>query len=179
MSDYRAALPHLAQAIAEQLPHPLQRCFPRVSPQEIEDAVQEALLVLTQDAARPDSVSQRAWRKDGAAGVARVARRVAWRAVRGQLRRKGYGPLPLRDELRGASSTPHDQLLAERMEAALPAQVETAARLFSTASPQALRAALWQSFEGGMPDLQVAAQHGLRREPLSRARSWLRQRLSA
>lgn len=172
------ALPSLVPCLSSDLRRYLMSSFPNTCHGAIEDATQDALLQLAAQSARADSTACRAWAQDGAAGVRRLAFVVGWRALRGQLRRHGSTWVSLPMALRG-DAAPDDQLIAAQTARRLPAMLDEAGPRFASRAPHALRHALVDSLRDGEPDAIVAARHGLRREPLCRARRWLQEQLAA
>jgi hypothetical protein len=144
----------------------LERCFPAAGPGQLEDAWQAAALDVLEHPQR----YQRAWERDGEAGLARYLSTVAWRGLRGALRRKAHREE--RGDLRLAALIPvsggQEHYLSLRHE--LGPVIAAAAAQFGGPGAAQLEAALLERLCGGAPDTEVAARHGLRREPLNRAR---------
>jgi hypothetical protein len=144
----------------------LERCFPSACPGQIEDVWQAAALDVLEHPQR----YQRAWERDGEAGLARYLSTVAWRGLRGAHRRKAYREE--QGDLRLAALIPvsggQEHYLTLRHE--LGPVISAAAAQFGGPCPAQLEAALLERLCGGAPDTEVAARHGLRREPLNRAR---------
>lgn len=149
-------------------------CYPTTCAAEREDAVQETLTQLHLRAQDPSSTLCTAWARDGLAGVRRYAFRVVWYLLRGFRRRRGsrWDRLPL--ELSGGER-PDELLAVQQATQRLAHAVRVAGRRFLPRAPTALEAALAESLCSDAGVSELAAQHGLRREPLSRARSWVRQ----
>ena len=144
----------------------LRRCFPAACLGEVEDAWQAAALDVLEHPARYAAV----WLQDGAAGLRRMLTTVAWRALRGHHRRAAHRCE--RGDLRLAAQMPvsagQEQYLSLRHE--LGPVIAAAVAQFGGSCPAQLEAALLERLCGGAPDTEVAARHGLRREPLNRAR---------
>lgn len=178
MAPLHETLPELVPALTADLMRYLSIHFPRACQGEREDAAQEALLHLAREAVSPGSLTLQAWERDGAGGVRRLANVVAWRSLRGHYRRMGRSWSPLEESLIGGAR-PDDLLVARRAAERLPAILSEAAPRFAARAPDALQAALLESLTGGEPDAVVSARHGLRREPLCRARRWIQEQIAA
>lgn len=177
MCDLLVRLPQLLPRLSPELLRHLRLHFPRACAGDREDAAQEALLVLVTQARVPGSTLRRAWEVQGEVGVQRFARAVGWRALRGRLRRKGarWTELDACMPCGGARADEHlrGRRSVERLERGL---AEVGPR-FSPRNPEAMRAAVLDSLGSDEPDARVAARHALRREPLCRARRWLRAQI--
>lgn len=178
MTSLHEQLPVFLVPLSAELMRHLQRQFPRVCVSLREDAVQEALLHLAHEARSPTSLTQRAWARDGLPGVRRLAVVVAWRAVRGRTRRRGGAWCPLDDTLVGGAQ-PDELLIAKRAAGRLDTILKEAGPRFAPRSSAQLNAALLESLDNGERDAVVSSRHGVRREPLCRARRWVREQLVA
>jgi hypothetical protein len=149
----------------------LRQRFPRVCASRIEDAAQEAALTTVRLNRTPGSCVQRAWERS-AEDLERLVFTIAWRSLRGELRRGAR---------RG---TAHPDILLGHRDAA--AQVEAqdtlrrarrlipdAAQIHAPRTASALSAALEDRLRTGDDDLAVAIRHGVHRSVLCRARRWI------
>lgn len=149
----------------------LRQRFPRVCASRIEDAAQEAALTTVRLNRTPGSCVQRAWERS-AEDLERLVFTIAWRSLRGELRRGAR---------RGAA---HPDILLGHRDAA--AQVEAqdtlrrarrlipdAAQIHAPRTASALSAALEDRLHTGDDDLAVAIRHGVHRSVLCRARRWI------
>jgi hypothetical protein len=149
----------------------LRQRFPRVCASRIEDAAQEAALTTVRLNRTPGSCVQRAWERS-AEDLERLVFTIAWRSLRGELRRGAR---------RGAA---HPDILLGHRDAA--AQVEAqdtlrrarrlipdAAQIHAPRTASALFAALEDRLRTGDDDLAVAIRHGVHRSVLCRARRWI------
>jgi hypothetical protein len=149
----------------------LRQRFPRVCASRIEDAAQEAALTTVRLNRTPGSCVQRAWERS-AEDLERLVFTIAWRSLRGELRRGAR---------RGAA---HPDILLGHRDAA--AQVEAqdtlrrarrlipdAAQIHAPRTASALTAALEDRLRTGDDDLAVAIRHGVHRSVLCRARRWI------
>jgi len=178
MLALRSALPTLVPSLRRCILPFLRRCFPRVCAGLLEDAVQDAMLRIAADLDDPASNAERAWAGDGEDGLRGLACRVAWRSVRGRLRRKGYRWVGLVAQISG-SAQPDELLVARRAANRLGPVLDAVSRRHAPRAPRALLSALVDSLEGDETDAVVAARYGLRREPLVRARGEARVLLAA
>lgn len=178
MAPLHETLPDLVPALTADLMRHLSIHFPRACKGEREDAVQDALLHLAREAVSPGSLTLRAWDRDGLSGVRRLASVVAWRSIRGQHRRRGRCWIPL-EENQGGGARPDEILVARRAAERLSGILAEAGPRFAARAPDALRAALLESLTDGEPDAVVSSRHGLRREPLCRARRWVQEQIAA
>lgn len=178
MSTLRDALSVLLPLMRPRILHFLRRRFPRVCSGLLEDALQDALCQIARDLGDPTSTSELAWARHGADGLRRVSCCYAWRATRGRLRRKGYHWVST-DLQFGGPPQPDELLIARRAANRLGPVLLLVSRRHAPRAPGALLAALHDSLGGDETDGQIAARHGLRREPLCRARSEARALLAA
>ncbi len=151
----------------------LRAAFPRVCEARVEDALQAAFLALFE---RPDR-AERAQARGGEAEVVRLAGTIAWRHLRGELRRHGH-----RNELGGLELGPlqpvdpgQERALMLRRE--LPAWIAAGARAAGARDHAAVMAALEDRLASGDTDGEVAARRGVRREYINRARRHVEARV--
>lgn len=152
----------------------LRACFPRFSHEDAEDAASGAWLRLLE---RPQMIRE-VLHRSGISGLRRLHRTIAWRRLNGERRRQLRRPVhsvSCPDTL-GLAQGPGQTVvcaLGPRLERALR---EALAR-HGGADPERLRRALEDRIYGGETDVEVAQRHGLRREPLNRARRHLQRTL--
>lgn len=157
----------LALTYVEQrdaLTRALQSSYASTSFDLIEDAVNDAFLAVLQGE-RIDPVY---W---GHASKA-LLYRIAWRSLRGHLRRKANRveqPMEVLPENPG-HETAESAALAESLARVLDTAINNAARHACKRDPAPLAAALRDRVCSGETDGVVAARHGVRREMLNRAR---------
>ncbi len=141
----------------------IQRAFPRMCEGRAEDAVDAATLALIE--------------RQGPAGPAeadeRLLFRIAWREARGQLRRHGYqrelGGVPLHSIAQGGQDIEGELIVADLVYRLVP----RAAAAFGGRRTDALRDALRDRLQERGTDTDCAAEHGVPREYLNRAKRWL------
>lgn len=156
----------------ERLKRRLTRAFPKLCAGVVEDAV---LVGIAAWCMKPDA----AVTLPGSHGL-RWMYRIAWRYARGACRRRGFSreraperacdldaPMPASQE----SGLAVDEMV-ERL-------VPVAASRYGGARVSALEAALRDRIVDGGTDKEAAGRHGIPREYLSRARSWLGDALVA
>jgi len=154
----------------------LRTRFPRVCTGRIEDAIGDACV----DLLRQTGDVEKAFAEGGEARVMSLARVVAWRKVRGGLRRAHVRSEVGVDDLSTLRrADPAGQLvgvalsdLSRAMDRAVP-QSNTSPSQFP-----AVRRALEDKLETHDSDGVVAARHGIRREHLNRAKRALMKELS-
>lgn len=154
----------------------LHKCYPRTDHALVEDAVSESFVHALE---RPELFT-RAMQRGGETALRQLFRLIAWRNLRGHLRRKAW-----RLERTGVDS-------AEPLDAITPQQlvsgretatrvfelVEVAATRFGGSRSAALRTALHERLAGGT-DTEVARAHGVPREYVNRAKLWIGSQLDA
>lgn len=154
----------------------LRARFPRVCEGRIEDAVGDACV----DLLRQGADVERSFEEGGEARVLSLARVVAWRKVRGGLRRAHMrSELGVDDLSTIRRANPAGQLVgvaladfSRAIDRAVPASGTTPSQL------PAVRQALEDKLETHDSDGAVAARHGIRREHLNRAKRALMNELS-
>ena len=150
--------------------------FPRVCAGRIEDALGDTCV----DLLRQGAAVERSFEEGGEARVLSLARVVAWRKVRGGLRRAHMrAELAVEDLSTLRRANPAGQLvgvalsdLSGAIDRATPASGTTPSQL------PAVRQALEDKLETHDSDGAVAARHGIRREHLNRAKRALMMELS-
>lgn len=154
----------------------LRTRFPRVCTGRVEDAIGDACVDLLR---QPDDV-EKAFAEGGAARVVSLARVVAWRKLRGGLRRAHVRAEVGVDDLSIVRrSDPAGQLVGVAL-SSLPRALDRAVPASNTVPSQysAVRRALEDKLETHDSDGMVAARHGIRREHLNRAKRALMNELS-
>jgi len=154
----------------------LRNRFPRVCAGRIEDAVGDACV----DLLRQTDDVEKAFAEGGEARVMSLARVVAWRKLRGGLRRAHVRAEVGVDDLSIVRrANPAGQLLGVAL-SSLPRALDRAVPASNTAPSQyaAVRRALEDKLETHDSDGVVAARHGIRREHLNRAKRALMKELS-
>lgn len=149
----------------------LRRDFPAASAEAIEDAVSEAWLACQQRPAPFLAAEARSHRR-----LYGLFRCVAWRALRGALRRHGARH-ELADPAFEAYAAPEGQELAAGFAERLPRLMDEATRSGDPVSQRRLRAALEDKVLSGDTDVEIAARHGVARESLNRAKRRLQRGL--
>ena len=150
--------------------------FPRVCAGRIEDALGDACV----DLLRQGNDVERSFEEGGEARLLSLARVVAWRKVRGGLRRAHMrSELAVEDLSTLRRANPAGQLvgvalsdLSGAIDRAIPASGTTPSLL------PAVRQALEDKLETHDSDGAVAARHGIRREHLNRAKRALMMELA-
>ncbi|MCB9797033.1 MAG: hypothetical protein H6741_30480 [Alphaproteobacteria bacterium] len=148
----------------------LRRCFPGVSAQAIEDAASGAVLDLLKNPApfaRCDSEKARL-------GLLRC---VAWRQLRGALRRKHRRMERALPTLPVFASPPGQEHLAD-FSARFEAAMHEACVRYGGLEPELMRAALTYRLLSGDSDTRVGARFGVRREALNRAKRLIQRRMA-
>ncbi len=158
-------------AIAPRLVRRLRAEFPAVCGSTCEDAVSVAVAAGLESAGALDRVCQ----KDGPEGLFRWLHLVAWRAVRGALRRASSRREGVSDREPAGGADPAAVLLVREDLRRAEGLLDEAAHRFGGPRVPALRAALSMRFTEECTDGEAAAAHGVHRETVNRARSWVRQ----
>jgi DNA-directed RNA polymerase specialized sigma24 family protein len=172
---YHRSLETLYQQQSTSLQHWLARRFPRAGSALVEDAVSDAF----HDAVARPRPFENALAQGGEAAVMPLLKQVAWRHLRGHLRKKSSQ----REVMIGATvepahlHTPQALALGRELTAHVLALVDQAAALFGGRRRRALRAALHARLAGST-DAEAARAHGVPREYVNRAKSWIRMRLT-
>ena len=166
--DYRTIIEALYRSRRDTLVRRLRRSFPGVCPATVSDAVADAFL----DALERPTGFERSWRERGEAALSCLLYQVAWRKLRGHLRKKASQHEPLGEQNLSTPSTPEGICrMREAMQHALRL-IEQAARRFGGKRHRALRSAL-QDRLTGMSDTEAAREHGIPREYVNRAKRWI------
>jgi hypothetical protein len=173
---YHRTLEILYQQQWTPLRHWLARRFPGAGSALVEDAVSDAF----HDAvARPRPFAN-AWAQGGQAAIMPLLKQVAWRHLRGHLRKKSS-----RCEVMVGTAaepvhlcTPQELALGRELTAHVLALVDQAAALFGGRRKRALRAALHARLAGST-DAEAARAHRVPREYVNRARRWIARHLAA
>lgn len=142
--------------------------FPRLSEDQVGDAVSDAFEVLI----RQPALVEGALREGGDRALAALLRVIAWRFARATTRRACYGrELSLDGSLPATGyQEPDQEFLAHvlhNLEGALAEAVEGV----SCSRPQALAAAVMDRMLCPITDEEAALRHGVRREQVNRARA--------
>lgn len=147
----------------------LARHFPRTSAALVEDAVSDAF----HDALAYPASFTPAWKRDDHPALVRLLRQVAWRRLRGRLRKKSSQCEVSSDVIEPLDVATPDVLASSReLTLRVHRLVDQAARRFGGTRSQALRAALYERLEGGT-DTEAARAHGVPREYVNRAKRWI------
>ncbi len=149
----------------------LRQRFPRVCASRIEDAAQEAALTTVRLNRTPGSCVQRAWERS-AEDLERLVFTIAWRSLRGELRRGARRGAAHPDSVLGhrdAAAQVEAQDTLRRARRLIP----DAAQIHAPRTASALSAALEDRLRTGDDDLAVAIRHGVHRSVLCRARRWI------
>lgn len=154
----------------------LRQCYPRVDHGLVEDAVADSFVDVLAD----PEVLAHALERDGESTLRALLRMIAWRRLRGYLRKKDMRSERVDiDLLEAADALTPQQILAGRETATrVLALVEVAAVRFGGSRSDALRTALHDRLAGGT-DTEAARLHGLPREYVNRAKRWLGAQLRA
>lgn len=165
--------PSIYEAQSESLLTYLRARFPRVSPDVLEDAVQDCFLETLQHPSAFDAALAESERR-----LQGLMRCVAWRKARGRLcRGAGRFEVPA-EQLPDAARLPGQPAMMDLVPR-LSRALDEAATLHGGATPELLRAALLHRFLSGESDTEVARVFGLRREPLNRAKRFVQTELLA
>jgi hypothetical protein len=151
----------------------LRSAYPRVCEARLEDALQAALLAHCE---RPD-LADAAWARGGEEALLRLTHTIAWRHVRGELRRHAHRRERGGLELGPLQPVDPGQERALLLRRELPAWIAAGARAAGARDHAAVEAALEDRLASGDPDGEVAARRGLRREYVNRARRHVEARL--
>lgn len=150
----------------------LHRSFQGACPGLIDDAIGSTCLQVLEHPERFDP------ERHGLVEAGRKIRVVAWRALAGQHRRAARRWERGSENVEGEDlETPERFLVARWLDDEVDALVGEAARAYGGRRPERLEAALRERLEDDVTDGEVALRHGLPRETLNRARSWLRARV--
>lgn len=138
--------------------------FPFAGAEAVEDAVQDALLHALENpnAYKPGSAGDRV-------DARRLFRTVAWRALRGQLRRKGNRTIQL-NELDGAAPSQLDLVLAQELQELVQASLPSVLAKFGEAKRSSLQQAFVEKLRWLDGDAALARRYGVRREYLGAIR---------
>lgn len=166
-SDVDAELASLFCAHADHIVRYLRSSFPAMCPSRAEDAAYEAYIVALK---RPDLFAD-ALARGGPQRALALFRRIAWRNLRGQWRRKAFQreTTQLDASAYGGPNHPGQDLLV-RFDERLEDVLHDAVNRFGGTRKTALRAALEAKFTGGGSDKDIAESHGFPREYLNRAK---------
>ncbi len=151
-------------SLVSRLVRSLCRAFPRVCPALVADAVWDAYAAALQRPATFELALSR-----GPRDLFRLFRKVAWRRLRGHLRRLATRHEEGRETLEDFGRAGGQEVAAafpRRLEALL---VEASAR-YGGERPEVLRAALEDRVLSGDPDAEVALRWDLPREYVNRAK---------
>lgn len=157
--------------LSPRLVRRLRADFPMTCTSACEDATSSAILIGLESPLAVEGV----WQKDGLEGLFRWLHVVAWRALRGKLRlasTKLEGSME--DETAGGGDPLVALLSREGLDRA-NALIDEAATRFGGRRATALGDALRTRFTEECTDGEAAAAHGVHRESVNRARSWMRQ----
>lgn len=170
---YHSTLALLYRQHWQPLQQWLARHFPRTSAALVEDAVSDAF----HDALACPASFAPAWKRDDHSALVRLLRQVAWRRLRGRLRKKS-SQCEVSSEAIEALDVDTPDVLASSRELTLRVHqlVDQAALRFGGNRSQALRAALHDRLEGGT-DTEAARAHGIPREYVNRAKRWIAMEL--
>jgi hypothetical protein len=176
LRQYRAAIETMYRDHRAGLRRWLRRCFPHVCAGLIHDAVGDAFT----DALDTERTQlfMTVWQTRPAAALLALIKQVAWRHLRGYLRKKNARPTARADDsidLRGAS--PESLCMHRETLQRVSALIDEAATRLGGRRPQALHAALHTRL-GGDSDAAAARAHGVPREYVNRAKRWIATRLS-
>jgi hypothetical protein len=158
------------------LRHWLARRFPGAGAAQVEDAVSDAF----HDAvARPRPFAN-ALAQGGTDAVMPLLRQVAWRRLRGHLRKKSTRCEVMTGTTREPvhPCTPQTLVLGRELTVHVLALVDQAAAVHGGRRKRALRAALLTRLAGST-DTEAARAHRVRREYVNRAMHWIRRHLAA
>jgi DNA-directed RNA polymerase specialized sigma24 family protein len=157
------------------LRHWLARRFPGAGSALVEDAVSDAF----HDAVARPLPFANALAQGGQAAVMPLLKQVAWRHLRGHLRKKSSRCELMIDATREPihPCTPQELVLGRELTAHVLALVDQAAALHGGRRKRALRAALLDRLAGST-DTEAARVHGVRREYVNRAMHWIRRHLA-
>ncbi|MDH5642433.1 MAG: hypothetical protein OEY28_14175 [Nitrospira sp.] len=151
----------------------LGRRFPRVSHALVEDAVADAFMDALQ---RPTSFMC-TWQQDGTGALRRLIEQVAWRSLRGYLRKKSSRCELFSAAAIEAAAESYEQTASIRIEQREKISralrlIDIAAVRFGGSRSRSLRSALHARLEG-YSDTEAARDHRIPREYVNRAKRWI------
>lgn len=164
---------HTFLTLVPRLVRALRAAFPSVSLEMVEDAVWGAILPALERPALYDAALAA-----GEEDLYRLFRCVAWRDLRGALRRHGARlELGVSDETLQAFGLPAGQEVAAGYALRVQELLDDAVDAFGADRPERLRDALEDKVLTGDSDTEIAARHGLRREHVNRAKRYVQRGL--
>lgn len=162
----RDALLTMHEALGPSIRRSLRKAFPGTCVGRVEDAVQATGLAILE---RPSHFAEVVAR-GGISELKRQLTVVAWRALRGQLRKRGARLEDGDEEQLLAFAQPAGQELAAELRVGWAKAVRRAAEASGGADIEAVEAAINARFWTGQPDTVTAARTGVRREYINRGR---------
>ena len=162
----RDALLALHEALRPSIRRSLRKAFPGSCVGRVEDALQATGLAILE---RPGHFAEVVDR-GGISELKRQLTVVAWRALRGQLRKRGARLEDGDEEQMLAFPHPPGQELVAELQVGWAKAVRRAAEASGGADIEAVEAAINARFWTGQPDTITAARTGVRREYINRGR---------